>query len=253
MEDLQIFSFEKENEDFIILHPDIKSSPDYDVIKNFRHRSTIENVLGSQSEVWLSKPKIIEVDKSSLSGELKIKTGGAYSKLYLLYCTCSFRPAPDTDFIRAGLRMRLSQDTNIKCNVIDLFPRDVDMTSNYKKEFKLSPSLKLSFEKVGGAEIALGEVSKAKEYVRYDPEILAFGTGDAEFGWDFNRSMSRPIRGIKDLYALFGAGDGLVTLQYFLTADIQTKLGKLSLPAFFDANDGSPLISKKIALTPENP
>jgi hypothetical protein len=243
------YSFQDEKDYVLTARADLRSSPDFNDLAALRQKGVIENLLGSFSEVFFGKPKVVELDKTVLGKFINLKTYNITSRLFLVYLTCTFRPAPDTDFIRGSLKLRICYAENQRgCLVLDLFPREVYMTVNYKKSVKLSPSLKLSFDKISSAEIAVGEVSASEEYMRYEPEITAFGTGETTFGWDFNRSKSRPIRGIKDLYSMIEAPREPKSMRYAIDADIQTRLGVLRLPAFLDASDGSPIISKEISL-----
>lgn len=216
-----VFSIAPERLQVLVVRPDWQSSPDLETVASLRQKGAIENIVGSISEISFGRPKMVQLNTEALGTSIQLLRYRPDLSLYLLYLTCSFRPAADTDFIRSQLKIKVvSREHTVECLALDLFPRDVYMEARYERAFSLSPSLKFSFEKAASAKVKVGQGSVSEAYLHYDPEIVAFGIGEAVFGWDFNRSKSRAIRGVRDLYAVVEAPPGPLGLKYALDAQI---------------------------------
>lgn len=215
-----------------------------------RDKALLSSVLGAVNEVWLGQPQVY--DLLSLAGE-KIPDGwvaiARSRNLLLVNFACSFRPAPSCDFVKASVRVLLrSEPSTEKPIALDIFPKEVYIPTTYRRDLKIAPSISIGVDKVASAEASLFEIGTTQEYVRYDPEITAFGSGEAEFGWDFNKTRARPIKGIKDLFVIIQTSGDRLTVCFDVGAEIQTRLGFIRLPKFLELNDGSPLISKEFDL-----
>jgi len=231
--------------------------PDPEVVRkmNARAQATITSLLGDKNEVWLGQPEVFDlVSLGLLSGTNLPANLVAMAKsadLLVTQLACSFRPAPDCEFVRATVRAWIESDSLSSERPIayDLFPRSVEIPISYKRAFSLKPDLTFSFEKVAQLEVSAFDTEVSYSYLKYEPEITAFGTGEANPGWDFNKTKSRPIRGVKDLFVLLKKPKGSpLAVRFEISAWVQTDLGGIPISTFFLSGSDKPLAEEKFIL-----
>lgn len=214
-----------------------------------REKSVLKDILGARNEMWLGRPRVYdithyasELDTAPLS-ELK------GDRIYFVHCMCSFRPASKCEFVRASLRIFLEGmwAHEVPAVALDLFPRDIYVPVTYRRTFKVAPSLTIGAQKLIEAKLSLIEGEISREYVAYEPEIVAFGSYESEFGWDFNRTKARTLRGMRDLFFIAQGSDSS-EVRFQFTATIQTRLGPLPLPEFVNPSNGSSMLYERFRL-----
>lgn len=230
---------------------------DQEVIKDLdtRAQATIVSLLGDRNQVWLGKPEAFDLlslcNASGKDPPISLMLMMRTADLVVIQLACSFRPAPECQFVRATVRVWLECDVGSVDQPIayDLFPREVVLPVSYKRTFSVSPELKLGFEKVSQIEASAFSLESSRTYVVYEPEIISFGVGDSCPGWDLNKTVSRPIRGVKDLFILVKK-PRLVPLKarFDVSAWVQTYIGRVPLSTFFLSGSSKPLIQESFVL-----
>lgn len=234
-----------------------QAKPDQEAVKDLdtRAQATIVSLLGDKNQVWLGRPEAFDLlSLSKASGKelpatlmLIMQT----SDLVVIQLACSFRPAPQCQFVRATVRVWLECEASQADQPIayDLFPREVVLPVSYKRTLSVSPELKLGFEKVSQLEASAFSLERSRTYVVYEPEIISFGVGDSCPGWDFNKTVSRPIRGVKDLFILVKKPRSIpLKVRFDVSAWVQTYIGKIPLSTFFLSGSDKPLIQESFVL-----
>lgn len=222
---------------------------------NVRGHTTISSVLGDQNELWLGKPEVFDLfslyQSSGLSLPQRFAALHGLSDLLVVQLACSFKPAPECEFVQATVRV-LMQSLSHSHEVpvaLDLFPRNVDMPVSYKRSISVSPHLQISSQQVLQIEASAFSHEASSEYLKYEPEITAFGVGESNPGWDFNKSKARAIRGIKDLFIFIKKPQGSpIEIQFDVSAWVQTSFAKIRLPSFFLAGSDTPLLTEKYTI-----
>lgn len=173
-------------------------------IKEFRSKGIAQSILGSLYEVWLGQPRFYDIHALTEQGVISVLSLPTdVRQVLFLSFACSFRSAPDCEFVGATVRgTSKKQWASDNPLVLDIFPREIYIPTIYKRTFKIAPSIKVEVEKVASAEVSLFESNKLTEYIKYEPQITGFGVGTNEFGWDFNRTHAIPIKGIKVLNSI---------------------------------------------------
>jgi len=230
--------------------------PDPEVLKsiNTRGHATIISMLGDENELWLGKPEVFDLlslyqlSGQSLPPQLALISGAA--DLLMVQFACSFRSAPECEFVQATVKILMQGDINSRETPVtqDVFPREVDMPISYKRSISVSPELKIGCQPVPQIEASAFSYERSSEYLKYEPEITAFGVGESNPGWDFNKSRARPIRGIKDLFVLIKKPRmAPLEVQFDVSALVQTSFARIPLPFFLSGSD-APLITERYVL-----
>jgi len=212
-----------------------------------RGGAAVTSLLGDKNEVWLGRPQAFDLlslfaaYKKGIPPLLAAQASG--SDFVALQFVCSFRPAPECEFIRATMRVRLEPSDSI---AYDMFPRDVETTVTMKRTFSISPELKFKFAKVAELGVSGLQPEQSAEYIAYEPEITTFALGENAPGWDFNKTKAKPIRGSRELFLTVKKPKGISLFGRFeLSATVQTNIGRIPLSTFFLSGGTKPLISEK--------
>lgn len=215
-----------------------------------REKDVIKDFLGARNEIWLGRPRVHKVTETEDLPTGEGKSNKLPQQEFFVQCSCSFRPAAGCEFIRASLRVYLNSDSEEVPPPIalDLFPKDIYLPVNYSRSFKIAPSVGITVQKDVEAKVSLFESEVSSKYIAYEPEIIAFGSLESEFGWDFNPTRARAIRGIRDLFFLL-RGNPSSEIRFQLTATIRTKFGPLLLPQFINPVSGTAMIYKSYRLS----
>jgi hypothetical protein len=239
----------------------VNTLPDPAVLRNYtvRDRATVTSLLGDANQIWLGKPEVFNLvalfQKAGTELDPHLAMIAESADLYVVQFACSFRPAPQCQFVQASVNIHMVAD-NSDANppvAYDLFPRAVELPVSYKRLISVSPNLKMSFCKVSQLEVSAFRAEASDEYLRYEPEITAFGVGESSPGWDLNKSKSRPIRGVKDFFVLLKKPKTTaVECVFDLSAWVQTYVGKIPLSSFFLSGSDKPLASERFTLKGTN-
>lgn len=223
---------------------------------NTRGHTIITSVLGDQNEIWLGKPEVFDLcalyQASHQSLPPHLATISQSSDLLLVHFACSFKSAPECEFVQATVRVLLQSPSNPNGSpvALDIFPRNVDMPISYKRGISVSPDLKIGSQQVPQIEASAFSYESSSEYVKYEPEITAFGVGESDPGWDFNKSRARSIRGVKNLFVLIKRSRGFpMEVRFDVSAWVQTSFAKIRLPSFFLSGSDIPLITEQYEIS----
>lgn len=218
---------------------------------NARAYTSIKSLLGDKNEIWLGKPKAFNLNElGMISGKplpANLQILNKNYDLVVLHFACSFRPAPECEFVESSIRIHLGKDSNYREQpyAYDIFPRNVELPVSYKRKFSLTPEFKISFEKVMQIEASAFTTEVSNDYLKYEPEITAFGVGDCNPGWDLNKTKHRSIRGVKDLFALVCKPKGAKILSSFTVSGwVQTDIGNIPLSTFILSGSDKPLATE---------
>lgn len=235
--------------------------PDESVLEQLKVRggAEIKSLLGDKNEVWIGKPQAFDllslfaVEKKRPSAQIEAQA--VHADFVLVQFNCSFRPAPDCEFIRASVRVWLEPEPPAQADeatAYDMFPREVESKVTVKRSFSASPELKLSFVKLAELEFAGVKVEQTQEYIAYEPEITSFALGTKAPGWDLNKSKARPIHGNKALFIVVQKPKGVsLSGRFELSATVQTNiLGRIPLSTFILSGGTRPVIDERYRLYP---
>lgn len=223
---------------------------------NVRAKGTISSLFGEQNEIWLGRPHAFDLRSLPITDgspeEAYARQLLQSSDLILVQFACSFRSAPECNFVRATVTIAMRNAfEHARCPIAyDMFPIEVMMPVTFKRTLSISPNVKLDFAKVAQAEVSAFKVENASEYIVYQPEIVAFGKGESTAGWDFNKSSSRSILGVKDLFVLVEK-PRLVPAQLYLSVsncEVQTTIGRIPLPSLFMTGGKGPFAQESLTI-----
>lgn len=229
--------------------------PDQNLVEQIRLRggAVVKSLLGGVNEVWLGKPQAFDLlalfaaQRESISPLIAAQT--SESDFVALQLACSFRPAPECDFIRASVRVWLEPGSPAKegdAVAVDMFPREIETPITTKRSYSFSPELKFNFNELAELEASLGKAEHSTEYIIYEPEITTFALGERAPGWDFNKTRARTIRGSKELFLVVKKPKGSALWGRFeITATVRTSIGRIPLPTFFARGGTKPIIDER--------
>jgi hypothetical protein len=213
-----------------------------------RGEAVITSWLLDKNKIWLGKPQAHNLlNLAQESGESlppTMTTQVANADFILVQFACSFRPAPDCEFIRASMQVHLEADGAI---AYDMFPREVGTTITTSRKFSISPEFMFKFAKTSEIGLSGIQAEKSIEYIIYEPQITPFALGESTPGWDFNKTKAKPIQGTRELFLIVKRPRGVpVYARFELSATVQTNVGRIPLSTFFLLSGGySPLIDER--------
>ena len=223
-----------------------------------RGEAAVSSLLGDKNDVWLSRPEAFNLlalataQKAPVSPIIEAQAS-TYDFIHLQF-HCSFRPAPECEFIRASVQVHLDADVarhSRAAIAYDMFPREVETPITVKRSFGVSPEIKLSFAMVAELSGTGVKANISNEYIAYEPEITTFALGDHAPGWDFNKTKARPIRGSKTLFLIVKKPkDAPLFGRFQLAAMLQTNIGRIPLSTFFLSGGDKPLIDESYCIFP---
>ncbi len=233
--------------------------PDKDLLEQIKMRSSalITSLLGDKNTVWLSKPVSYDIlayaQKHQIKLPVLISSQSDKADFIVVQWACSFRPAPECEFIRASVQVHLHSPTQThteRAVAVDMYPGDIKVPITVKRSFGVSPNMKLKFLKVLEGETSLGNIEKSSEWLSYEPQITTFALGEPTPGWDFNKTKAMPIRGSKSLFLLVKKPKGAKLWGSFsLSASLQTNIGRIPLSTFFLTGGTTNLINERYLLS----
>lgn len=225
---------------------------------NVRDKGTIQTLLGAKNEIWIGEPRVYAVDKNKSSSGLPSEVqnlsvvNDPKKEYVLVHFACSFRPAPNCEFVRASLEVEIvpKQLDSSSAIAFEIFPTEVYLPITYKRAVSITPTLKLQFEKVMQIEASAFKTETSAEYITYQPELTAFGQGDHIFGWDFNKSSGRTIRGVKELFVVLQRDKAVPLEMEIKLSDcyLQTNIGRIPLSTFLFLDKQRQPMTKRIAV-----
>lgn len=131
---------------------------------------------------------------------------------------CSFRLPPTVAVASARFIVTLQADSIVVPIAFDLFPLRITQDVRRNVRVALAPSLK--FREM--AEVGLGEIAFAREFVELVPEIEAFGLQEPTFGWDLQEGDRQPVAATGAYYAAVRFGRPTTRIKG--TCDLQVDL-----------------------------
>jgi len=169
-----------------------------------RDNAEITNIAGRKNHVAVGKPycrKLTDVfEAENQTIPITLKEFCDKYDFYLVVLSCSFLPDPDCKFIWARFGVDLNayiDGKRLKENPIayDMYPDEVLNEVTVKSNLTFSADLKLCFSVINNEEKI--EHTNSKEYIRYEPEITAFGYQTSSVAWNFKSTSSKDISGNK--------------------------------------------------------
>lgn len=220
-----------------------------------RDHTSIKSLLGDVNEIWLGKPnvyklneekqKLIHPNRDNLLEETD------EFELIVVQLAASFRPASQCEFVRGSLKITLETSSGY-ATIRDLFPKNIGIKSSYKRAFSVSPNLTMAFNTFAQIDTSGISVSNSEEYIKYEPELTAFGSGESSGGWDFNKTKMRSISGIKELFILLEKPKAVpLQARFELSAWVQTniQLGiTIPLSTFVLSGSDKPLAKESLTI-----
>lgn len=239
------------SENFISARPDVTAIAE----PAFRAHTKVTSLLKNHNEIWLGKPQVFNlVALYQASGEklpANIQILSQKFDLIVTQLSCSFRSAPECEFVRATLRawMETKSVSADKPIALDMFPIAVEVPVSCKRGFSIAPEIKLSFAKVLQVESSAFDAEISQKYIKYEPEVTAFGLGESSPGWDLNKTNARTIRGVKEFFILIKKPIGvLLNMKFEMSAEVKTEIGAIPIPRFISGTGR--LISEESFLIP---
>lgn len=161
----------------------------------------------------------------NLPGELRKPDVNYYSVGFR--CTLH----PDFDHIIEYARVTVDFTNNMSDVLIkSLFPREITEPVAYKRDFKVTAGLELSFIKLSG------EVSQSTEFEYYIPKIKSYGADSRVGYFDFISTTTAELRIDNMLYLLVRIKGGpALTGKMSINAMVKVK-GGLSIPLITKKN-----------------
>ena len=221
--------------------------PNEDIVENYRGKATITSIFGGDNFIYFGEPQVKKIEDSiprvlyqGLSND---------EELFFVNFPVSFRPAHDCQFTSATVQVIVNNlKQGIKAPVVvDLFPQNVFMPMTFKRTVSVSPQIKVEVSKVAQVDASALKMENTKEYLIYQPTQIAFGKGTNVVGWDFKRSPSRGIVGIKDLFLLIKRSRSSTLKVSFELRDcfVQTNIGNLPLSTMFLSGSEDKIFEEK--------
>lgn len=166
-----------------------------------------------------------------LSREIK-KMSDDYD-FHFVSLSCSFLPDPECKFswARFGVELRAKSKTGTLCKerpiAYDMFPEEILSQIRCKREISFSPELKFSIGSVD-VDAKLIDVTTQKEYIVYEPQIIAFGINTLKAIWDFKSTKEKGVWGNKrDLLLIVRAPkQSRIKGRFILAAEVKSPLTK---------------------------
>lgn len=143
--------------------------------------------------------------------------------------SCSFLPDNRCRFVwaRFGVELRATfKETNesLKKRPIayDMFPDEVTTTIKYSRDIHISPKIKFDIGVIK-TDLQMGEGSNQKEFLFYEPQVIAFGIGRPTVVWQFQSTMGRGVWGNKrDLILIVKTPkNSKVKGRFFIGAEVE--------------------------------
>ena len=160
----------------------------------------------------------------------EIKKMSDENDFHFVSLSCSFLPDDDCKFVWARFGVELSARSksgtipDVKPIAYDMFPNEVLSKIRCKKNTSFTPKLEFSFEPVEiGAEIGS---STQREFIIYEPQIIAFGAKTSKAIWDFKSTEERGVWGNKKnlLLIVRTPKESKVKGRFLLGAEVGCKL-----------------------------
>lgn len=206
--------------------------PDELNIEGYRGKAEISSLLGDKNEIYFGEPFIKKLE-GNYPGIMSTK-----EELIFVHLPVSFRPARECEFISTSVQLSLLELNEVESKrgvFVDIFPLNIYMPATYKQSVSISPQMKIELSKISQIEVSALKHENSKEYIIYQPSLIAFGKGASTAGWDFEKTLSGSIQGIKDLFVLISKDKGVSLLLDFKVNNcfVQTNIGKIPLSTMF--------------------
>jgi hypothetical protein len=173
-----------------------------------------QSLLGKRATVAIASPD---------PNKVLLTTEGDRERV-LVPLICTFDPDPGAHFNYARIDGLLVTAPHWDPAVaIEMFPKEINSQVQVSSEFKFSP--KFSFNDV---EVEPLEVSKKKDYIQFDPEILALYIGTPRPSWSLKSTDARNVAGVKYLFLIVDKPAGeVVQMEINVGGRVQTNLGPI--------------------------
>ena len=160
----------------------------------------------------------------------EIKKMSDENDFHFVSLSCSFLPDDDCKFVWARFGVELSARSksgtllDAKTIAHDMFPNEVLSKIKCKKNTSFTPKLEFSFGPLeAGADI---DISTQREFIVYEPQIIAFGVKTSKAIWDFKSTQEKGIWGNKKnlLLIVRTPKESKVKGRFLLGAEVGCKL-----------------------------
>jgi hypothetical protein len=222
--------------------------------EEFVHKGTAEQpqlvtLLGRRNRVLIGAPQSVDIlgrwprDAALASDIAAMQDVWDFMSVRL---ACSFVPDRACRFSWARMAAEISIDGDATASApsaiaFDLFPRQVEQTTRYKRSFKITPALKFAFVEVSA------DVGSEGEIVRYEPQTAAAGLLTSTPTWTFTSSSRAGLTGSRELFVLLKKPKGRVARARFTVgAEVYTQFGSIPVKRYADDS----LTEQSYTLTP---
>jgi hypothetical protein len=119
----------------------------------------------------------------------------------------------------------VADDPNQPAVAEQMFPEEINSTVQVSWQSKLSP--KFSFHEL---EIEPVTFSQKKDYILYEPQILALHIGTPKPAWSLKSTSSKSIAGMKHFFLIASKAEGSdVHLKLNVGGRVQTNFGPIPI------------------------
>jgi hypothetical protein len=140
---------------------------------------------------------------------------------------CTFDPDPDVHFNYARVEGLLITTPPPSDSAVaeEMFPSEINAAVQVSRDLKLSP--KFSFHDV---EVEPVELSAKKDYILFEPEILALHIGTQKPAWSLRSTSGKNIAGVKYLFLVVSKPAGRAArLGINVGGAVQTNFGSIPI------------------------
>ncbi|HLJ87356.1 MAG TPA: hypothetical protein VKZ53_11075 [Candidatus Angelobacter sp.] len=175
-----------------------------------------ESLLGKKATISIASP-----DPNSI----RLSVDGDRERV-LVPLICTFDPDPAAHFNYARVEGQLVTGAHSEKAVAEeIFPKEINSTVQISSDLKLSP--KFTFKEVEFEPVVL---EKKKDYILFEPEIIALHVGTQKPAWSLRSTDSKNVIGTKYLYLIVNKPAGTAAfLEINVGGRIQTTLGPIPI------------------------
>jgi hypothetical protein len=173
-----------------------------------------QTLLGKRASISIASPA---------PNTVKLSIDGNRERV-LVPLLCTFDPDPNVHFNYARIEGQLiSAPDPGEAVAQEMFPKEINSAVQVSRDLKLSP--KFTFHEV---EFEPVEVSTKKDYILYEPEILALHIGTAKPAWSLRSTSSKNVAGVKYLFLVVNKpSGGAARLEINVGGRVQTNFGPI--------------------------
>jgi hypothetical protein len=210
--------------------------------EEFVHKGTAEQpqlvtLLGRRNRVLIGAPQTVDIlgrwpMAAALASDIAaMQDAWDFISVRL---ACSFVPDRACRFSWARMAAEISLEGGSgspasPAIAYDLFPRQVEQTTRYKRSFTITPALKFAFVEVSA------DIASENEIVRYEPQTAGAGLLTSTPTWTFTSSARHGLTGSRELFVLLKKPKGRTARARFtIGAELYTQFGSIPVKRYAD-------------------